>query len=372
MPSPVLYIAGMGMISPLGPSVATTVAAVNAGISAYQQSRYYTAKGDAINMAEVPTAIFENFEAEIDEGESSYNEQYDHMIKMAIVALEDACHDQAVEQPIPLVLAMPELEISPAIKHSLLIRNLTKNCAHWISPNLTRTCHSGRAAGIDAIGFAFKYLHDKYDRILVGGTDSHSDYARLTPLDEMGRLLTIGSADSFAPGEAACFLLLTRHPELAQVRNGHMVALHPPGIANEQGHLFSKEAYRGDALDQAFKKALIHQPEKSVHSIYSSMNGENHWAKEYGVAYLRNKKAFADPVRVEHPADCYGDLGAATATTLIALAAEHLHKNKNAHKHIVYSSSDTAMRGAIVVEKIASANHFVRNAQGRNNNDRTM
>lgn len=352
MASPILYIAGMGMITPLGPNVATTVAAVNAGISAYQQSRYYAASGNPITMAEVPAEIFDGFEAEIDEGES-YNEQYDHMIKMAIVALEETCSNQSIEQPIPLVLAMPELDISPAIKHSLLIRNLANNCPRWVSPALSRVCHSGRVAGIESIEFAFKYLCDKYDRILVGGSDSHSDYARLTPLDDMGRLLTIGSADSFAPGEAASFLLLTRHPELAQVRNGHIIALHQPGIAEELGHLFSKETYRGDGLDQAFKKALAHHTENRIHSIYSSMNGENHWAKEYGVAYLRNKAVFADPVRVEHPADCYGDLGAATATTLIALAAEHLHSHKNIYKHLVYSSSDTAMRAALVVEKVA-------------------
>jgi 3-oxoacyl-[acyl-carrier-protein] synthase-1 len=360
MSSPLLYIAGMGMITPLGPSVATTVAAVNAGVSAYQQSRYYTAKGDAITMAEVPIAIFEDFDAEIDEGES-YNEQYDHMIKMAIVALEEACRAQSIEQPIPLVLAMPELVISPAIKHSLLIRNLANNCPSWVDPILSRVCHSGRAAGMEAIEFAFKYLHEKYDRMLVGGSDSHSDYARLAPLDEMGRLLTIGSPDSFAPGEAACFLLLTRHLELAQVRNGYLIAVHPPGIADEQGHLFSAAPYRGDGLDRAFKKSLIHQPAQSIHSIYSGMNGENHWAKEYGVAYLRNKAAFDDPVRFEHPADCYGDLGAATATTLIAMAAEHLHKNKNVYKHLVYCSSDTSMRGALVLEKMAAENSILKN-----------
>lgn len=82
------------------------------------------------------------------------------------------------------------------------------------------------------------------------------------------------------------------------------------------------------------------------------MNGENHWAKEYGVAVLRNRNALKDPVRVVHPADCYGDVGAATATTLIALAAEHLFKHKNARAHVVYSSSDTAKRGAIVIEKV--------------------
>lgn len=57
---------------------------------------------------------------------------------------------------------------------------------------------------------------------------------------------------------------------------------------------------------------------------------------------------------MEHPADCYGDLGAATAIALIALAAEHLYKHKSAKKHLVYSSSDSAKRGAIVVEKITA------------------
>lgn len=62
-----------------------------------------------------------------------------------------------------------------------------------------------------------------------------------------------------------------------------------------------------------------------------------------------------DPVRFEHPADCYGDLGSATSAILIALAAEHLFKSADAKSHLVYSSSDTAKRGALVVEKIPVA-----------------
>ncbi len=114
----------------------------------------------------------------------------------------------------------------------------------------------------------------------------------------------------------------------------------------------SDEPYRGDGLDQAFKKALINHAQPNIHTIYSSMNGENHWAKEYGVAYIRNKPAFQGKVEIEHPAQCYGDVGAATAPLLIALAAEALFKDRNAHTHLVYSSSDTAKRGAIVVEKL--------------------
>jgi len=92
------------------------------------------------------------------------------------------------------------------------------------------------------------------------------------------------------------------------------------------------------------------------------MNGENHWAKEYGVAFIRNKAYFQSAVGIEHPADCYGDLGAATSPVLIALAAEHLFKHSTAKAHLVYSSSDHSKRGAIVVEKVAFASGSAGNA----------
>jgi 3-oxoacyl-[acyl-carrier-protein] synthase I len=360
------YIAGMGMITPVGGNVAMTATSVAAGISGYKTSPYYTEQSNPITMAQVPVEIFAELEAEIDEGDF-YNEQHDHIIKMAILAIREACSQQSIVKPIPLVLAMPELESGVgSLSAKQLIRNLIKNCAPWLSTSLSRNICSGRASGMEAIDFAFTYLYDMpYDFLLVGGSDAFCNYSRLRPLDKAGRLLTTGSADSFAPGEGAGFLLLTRNPDLAQVRNNHIIALNRPGIADELGHLYSEAPYRGEGLDNAFKKALIGQQEKSIHSIYSSMNGENHWAKEYGVAFLRNRKIFHDPVRFEHPADCYGDLGSATSTTLIALAAEHLFKSAKAQAHLVYSSSDTATRGAIVVEKmavtLAANNQSVRN-----------
>jgi hypothetical protein len=59
-----------------------------------------------------------------------------------------------------------------------------------------------------------------------------------------------------------------------------------------------------------------------VHTIYSSMNGEHYWAKEYGVAMSRNP-----PLReskIAHPADCVADLGTATGAVLTGMATKHL------------------------------------------------
>ena len=351
MSSPLFYIAGMGMITPLGPSVATTVAAVNAGISAYTLSEYDTPEGEPITMARVPDGVFDDIEAKIDEGDR-FNPRHDRLIKMAIIAIREACHQRSTEQAVPVILGLSERACDKDGLSSF-VENLQENCKPWISTLLSRSLYSGRAAGLEAIDFSFRYLYQlEHSFVLVGASDSYMDDELLQPLASEQRLLTPGASDAFAPGEAASFLLLTRHPELAENRNGFAIALHPPGMAEEEGHLYSDAPYRGDGLDQAFKKALLSQPEHDIHSIYSSMNGENHWAKEYGVAYLRSKQKFVEKIKIEHPADCYGDLGATTATTLIALAAEHLHKDKNAQKHLVYSSSDFGKRGAIVIEKV--------------------
>ena len=342
------------MITPVGGNVAMTAAMVAAAISAYKSSSYTTTAGEKITMARVPDEMFAEFEGNVDEGDR-FNPRHDRVIRMAIIALREACAQYTTEQAVPLLLAMSEVKTNSEGLSSL-VDNLANNLKPWIDPAISRSIHSGRASGMEAIDFAFQYLYSpQYPYVLVGGSDSHEDSSRLMPLDKDNRLLTLGASDAFAPGEAASFLLLTPHLELAQQRNGQVIALCAPGITDEPGHLFSEEPNRGDGLDKAFKKALINQPEKSIHSIYSSMNGEQHWAKEFGVAQIRNRKFFQDPVKIQHPADCYGDLGSATATTLIALAAEHLLKSSKAQAHLVYSSSDTAKRGAIVVEKIHAA-----------------
>ncbi len=346
-----LYIAGTGVITPVGANAAMTSAAINADMSAYSSSYFTTKAGEKITMARVPDEVIGAFSGTFDEG-SCFNPRHDRVTKMAILSLQQACAQASTEQAVPLLLAMSEPK-TDSEGLSSFIDNLASNLKPWVNAELSRNMYSGRASGMEALDFAFEYLYDeKYPYILVGGSDSYEDSSRLMPLEEDGRLLTPSAPDAFAPGEAASFLLLTPSIEKAEQRKGQVVALSAPGMSDEAGHLLSETPNRGDGLDQAFKKALINQTDNSIHSIYSSMNGEHYWAKEYGVAYLRNQKAFKDPVRIEHPADCYGDLGSATATTLIALAAEHLFNTGKAQAHLIYSSSDTAKRGAVVLEKL--------------------
>jgi len=306
------------------------------------------------------------FPVGINEGDY-YSDHADRSIKMSLIAIKEALAMPLARQTlaplIPLVLVMPEPQagIEP-IDHQQLINNLLEYGELPFSPELVTRIHTGRAGGIQGLERAFRYLYElDYDYVLIGGSDCYLNHPRLDALDAAERLLAPGVMDGFAPGEGAGFLLLTRQPQHALNQNNHIVALHPPGIGEEPGHIHAREdqIYRGDGLDQAFKGALKAHRGADIQRIYSSMNGEHYWAKECGVALMRSQAHFQEAISIIHPADCFGDLGAATAPVLIALAAQHLlTKQQSAATHLVYSAADGPLRAAVRVEKIAqAANH---------------
>ena len=355
--APALYLAGLGMITPLGANARMTAAMVKVGLSAYQSSDYATQPGDQpITMARVPRAVFDARQTQIDPGRYQ-SAQYDRIVIMAILALREALAGHSIQKPVPLILAMPEEHAqAPYPPNDLLIRNLVAQQDLPLNPHMVRYVDSGRAAGIEGLALAQHLLaQQKADFVLIGGADSYWDASRVAALDSQARVLAPGRQDGFAPGEGAGFLLLTGHADKARVRDGYAVALRQPASGEEPGHLYSDEPYRAEGLDRVFKKVLQDYTGDGIKAIYSSMNGERYWGKEYGVAFLRNSMHFHDPVDVEHPAEGFGDLGAATAPVLIALAAEDLWKRPGPATHLVYSSSDGPMRAAVRVEKIPTS-----------------
>lgn len=167
---PRLFIAKTGMITAVGPNTLMTSAFVAAGRSGYEISHHRSKNNERITMALVPSAVFDEFNLELEEC-NPYNAQFDHTLKMAIIAAREALESQPIAQPIPLILSMPEPMHAPAMPNGLLTRNLAEHCAPVITPELTRSFHNGRAAGIQAIDFAFQYLSDN-PLILIGASES--------------------------------------------------------------------------------------------------------------------------------------------------------------------------------------------------------
>ena len=75
------------------------------------------------------------------------------------------------------------------------------------------------------------------------------------------------------------------------------------------------------------------------------MNGESHWAREWGVAFLRSRDAFVESHAMNHPADCFGDAGAASGALLAGLASLDASRGPA----LVYASSDYGARACVSI-----------------------
>jgi len=347
-----MFVAGMGVITPVGATTEMTVASVKAGISAYQISEFFNKAQQPITMSRVPDEVFSSIDIDIDEGDI-YGEVYDRIIKMSVLALREAFAQVDIKKPVPLILSLPESSITvDTIPAELLTKNILQQKDIPIEPTQIRSIATGRAGVIQSLELAQRYLFDMgQDYVVIGGADCFLEYPILQDLDKDQRLNATGSMDGFAPGEGAGFLLITRHASSALKVDNKIISLSSPGVAQEPGHMKSKENYLGEGLDLSFKQALKTN-KLPITRVYSSMNGESFWAKENGVAMMRNKKYFHDKVITEHPADCYGDLGCSTGAVLIALSASQLFNEATEYNHLVYTSSDNAWRSSVVINKV--------------------
>jgi 3-oxoacyl-[acyl-carrier-protein] synthase-1 len=189
--------------------------------------------------------------------------------------------------------------------------------------------------------------------VLIGGVDSLVDLYVLGTLDMQGRIRNEVNSDGFSPAEGAAFLLLCT-AETARRRSlkGDIIVL-GSAFGQEPGHIYADAPYLGEGLAGAVSMLLAETPPpQPIGCVYSSFNGERYWGREYGVARLRNTAAFAEDHQMEHPAECFGDLGAAHGPMLAALAVHGLIHGYRPSPCLVYASSDYGERGAVLLGRV--------------------
>ncbi len=352
-----MYIAGLGMITPVGKDTLMTMAAVDAGINVYADSPYVNDRLQPVKMALVPQEALPQLSDKLSLG--GYTAWQAHLLQLAHAAVADALDGYESTGPIALILACPEHY--PQCPHEMpahFLRDLGKQCGLTFCTNMSRTIQLGRAGGIEAMALAERLLREtNAEEVLVGGVDSYQRPELIKSLLQDQRIAGAGTLGGFTPGEGAAFIRLARAPERALQPEDTRVVLGPAGSGSEPGHLYSTDAYRGEGLATAVRQVSSFYRGPKYQRLFSSMNGERYWAKELGVAMTRQNAFFTESAAIEHPADCYGDLGAASAAVLAGLAAHALLTQRHDGASLVCCSSDFAPRGAIAVvaEHIAPA-----------------
>ena len=339
-----LYITAVGMLTSIGANAEMTTASVSAGISRYASSQFFNKVDKPITAAVIPDDALPLLQEDLQWINLKAREK--RLLRIATPALHEVMKKVNITTPVPLMLAGPEQiqNITPEIRKDF-IHLLCRQSGIELELKNSRLILNGRAAGLHAISQAFLFFEQtQHNFVLVGGIDSYMDGRVLGYLDKEDRLLAENIMDGFAPGEAAGFLLLANDIGIKKLNQKPLATIYRPGLAIEEGHRYSDSTYRGDGLADAFQLAIKNGPDTPIMNIYTTLNGEQIGSKELGVASIRCSNNFSPDLNVEHPADCFGDIGAAFAPVLIGT----MLANKN-NINLCACSSEQEMRAAAVI-----------------------
>lgn len=205
----------------------------------------------------------------------------------------------------------------------------------------------GHAGGIVAMQAAGRLLAaDRAEAVLVGGAESYLDADTLEWLDEQERLHSANNIYGFCPGEGAAFILLAKHGQNA------LIEIAATGVGREANLIGTEDICLGEGLGVAFA-ALGGGP---ADRVLCDMNGERYRGKEYGFAVLRARALFRDAADFEAPADCWGDLGAASGPLYACLAIEAEARGyAKGSRTLIWASSEGGQRGAALLRRPGNA-----------------
>jgi 3-oxoacyl-[acyl-carrier-protein] synthase-1 len=360
-------ILGMGMVTPVGLSARQTAASVRTGIGRLAESYVTDRCGEMMvmglcEMAELPPLI-EDLD-DPDDPAQELSPRQERLVRLAGPALLEALGSDA-RGTLSLLLALPEphAETRDAVGAEMLAI-LAAQTGRPFDTDLSRTYSLGRAGAFAALGDALELLADGDDRrdrrgaaplILVGAVDSYLDLGLLQALDGEGRLKTGEISDGFVPGEGAAFLLLGPAGSAARTGRRPIARITGVGRGQELGHFYSDEPHRGDGLSAAFgalfEAARVPSRSRAVGCVYAGLNGESYWAKEWGVAQIRCAGHLHERMRIEHPADCFGDAGAALSLIMLGLGALALSRGRVDGDCLVWGGADRGERGAALLTR---------------------
>lgn len=336
----------LGASGALGRTVWSSAAAQRAGIGALRDHPYM------IDAAGWPmrVAIADWLDVEL-----PVTERINELLYSAI--------DEAIEPILEANIAPFKIGLSlgfPAVRPGLAegsVSRITSMLRHRYRGTFSSLAifETGHAGGLMAMNAAIQSLkHGRLDACVVAGADSYFDPLTLEWLDATSRLHASGMPRrswGFTPGEAGGALLLMRMQAARAAGLEPMVEVLACASAFEPQGIRSDGVCIGTGLSDCFRSVLGGLPDgNSVTDIYCDMNGEPYRADEYGFAALRTGDSFESVSDFETPADCWGDVGAASGPLggclAICAAVKGYSRGSIA---LIFTSSDAGQRAAAVL-----------------------
>jgi len=346
--SPVAVVAAAGAATSIGLSAAEITGNIEAGRACVKMVCALNRRYDEFVLGVVPDSAIEPLPPEI--RGTYFTTRKERMLNLARHALEDCLAGVNLPAPPPLFLALPETQHSVRRKAPPFLETFHA----WVGPRFdlarSRAEWTGRAGGALAVGEAVREVQSgNADFVLAGGVDSYFDLKLLAELDFQKRTQGETHPDGFVPAEGAAFVLVTTPAAAKRAGLTTSHKIFPAAKGFEVGHLASKETYSGEGLSEAirdfFKENPIAEP---IAEVYASMNGERHWAKEWGTANMRYRSKLEN-AKLNLPAEFFGDVGAAFAPVATAVAIQRLKNGFCNAPVLLYGSSDLGDRAVFAL-----------------------
>lgn len=275
------------------------------------------------------------------------------MAQLAVSAALDCLDRASVERPgrpaILLTLALPDAQAAPAgFDAEPLVHQVCGRLQQHADVAGVQYHCLGHAGGAQALGACAEVLAQRGDLLaLVLGVDSWLDVETLEWLDDEELLRTDRRPFGFLPGEAAAAVLLGAvegSGSAGMIVEGCALATEPESPPHQPR--------LGLALTQAARAAWAACSGRVAfaEALYADLNGQSARADEVGYTTVRMRDRLAPAHALHVPAECFGDVGAATVPLMVALAGERARAARGDEASaLLLSQSARGARAAVVL-----------------------
>jgi len=336
-----LHIIAAGAATSLGSYAAATLAAVQARIPNFTDHPYLIdLQGEPYILALAPY-IDPDYQ-----GVKRYNALLNY-------ALCDCCAEkEGMPASMPCVLCLPNERPTFHFQQVREVaQQLASDCSGLVltSQDLFYQGHAAAYLALEQV--QYHLLHTAHEFCLLAGVESYIDSTTLNGLEMNSQVHNANNAYGFVPGEAAACVLLCTQKTVDKYQLTSLGTLLAFAHAFEPVH-HTQGVCTGQGLTQAIQKTLHHcPPDQKVQQVICDLNGETHRSDEYGFTLTRLSQSLDRPDDFTAPADCWGDVGAATGVLNMVLAtANPISTTPNALT-LLWASSSHNLRSALLIRQ---------------------
>ncbi len=344
-------IVGMGCQSSVGLHPAAVAAAARAGLDRFSESKGPFRRS---NGSPIMTALLETLDPSLG--------AFERMRALAAAAADQALapflakHERSEKVSLALFLSVPPARPGfGAGEPQRLAKEVAEALPLPIDRQHAGLFDTGQEGGIAALAHATDLVsHGEVELCLVGGVESYWDAEALRWLEQTGRLKSEGNPYGMVPGEGAAFVLVASRSSARRLGLKIQGRVRKPARSTEPHPWYTEQPCFAQGLTEAISGALETLPKGlSANTAWSDLNGEMWRADEWDKACARTADRAGGPLRLRRPAEVYGDVGSATGTMLVILAALDLkHPRAMGDRALVFAGSDTLpYRSACIVER---------------------